>query len=153
MSNIKFTDTLEVTASHGRLAKAAQIYDDEQKATQAALNKKFLAYTPDTDFAHVFDEQAPDPAYVVDDLIENNVKAGRIIRNVNSAFFVLDENNNSTYYPVGSYFLVIKDPVKGDEINKVIRPIVASAYYTACAIKAQESIIKRLDALEARLKV
>lgn len=39
MANIKFTDTLTCTAKHGILAKAKEIYDDNQSLDQTSINK------------------------------------------------------------------------------------------------------------------
>lgn len=39
MPNIKFTDQLECTASHGRLAVASQIFDEALSKTQAEINR------------------------------------------------------------------------------------------------------------------
>lgn len=160
MANIKFTDTIEVTASHGRLAKAAQIYDDEQKATQAALNKKFAALKSGTDFLNIFEENAPDGSYMVDDLIENKVTSGRIIRTANTMIMATDYDGGTRYYSQGSFFIVIKDPVKGDELSDVIRPLIVNPASVAEITHELENshtnmgeIISRISALEARLKV
>lgn len=39
MPNIKFTDQIECTASHGRLAVASQIFDEALSKTQAEINR------------------------------------------------------------------------------------------------------------------
>lgn len=141
MSNIKFTDTLECTASHGRLAVAAQIYDEQQKKTQAAINVEALKPSG-TDFTNVWDENCPGDEYVVADLIESGIKKGQLITNANSGLSAA----TGADFPIGSVFLVIKDPVKGDNVEDVIKPIIVSPVEVA-------KLIKRVEDLEKRLKV
>ena len=158
MSNIQFTDTLEVTASHGRLAKAAQIYDDQQKATQAALNQKFLSYTPGTDFSNIIDTDAEDAASAINELADKHVLKGQLIRNADSDWTPGGEGS-ACVYTQGSIFLVIKDLAKSDspDFDEYLLPIALEASYVASAINIHtvymNDAISRLEALEAKLKV
>lgn len=148
MATIKFTDTLEVTASHGRLAKAAQIYDDQQKSTQAALNQKFAAGLSKSDLLSAIPYEAPGSEYAYEVLKDKPV--GTIFYNVNSSFAMSTAGNPNDVvdFPINSYFIIIATPKEGTDKTKYsewIRPLSPSTI--------PGDILTRLEALEARLKV
>ena len=153
MANIKFTDTIEVTASHGRLAEAAQIYDDQQKATQAALNQKFAAIKSGTDFTAIYEEESPGGNESLSDLVSNKVQVGTIVRNTESSW-----TDGDITYPNNTLFLVIKDPsVNVSTWTEVLLPLIMSpdmiyAQFIDMSEKFS-TISSRLEALEAKLKV
>lgn len=140
MANIKFTDTLEVTASHGRLAKAAQIYDDQQKSTQAALNRKFIDQIGTVDVT--FFESGNKYSDIAAEMLET-------FAGTKGYFFTNGANWNidDSFLPSGTLFYVYTELDEGIENETCFWDYVR---VLGCD---PSSLIDRISALEARLKV
>ena len=141
MANIKFTDTIEVTASHGRLAKAAQIYDDQQKATQADLNLKFKQQQGQAQLT-IF-ESGNKYSDIANEIKEN-------YGGTEGYFFSndVDWDIDGEHLPYGTLFYVYKT-IEADYIDD---ETIFWDYIRVVGCNPT-SLITRLEALEAKLKV
>ena len=161
MANIKFTDTIEVTASHGRLAKAAQIYDDQQKATQAALNQKFAAFKSGTDFTSITDTNAEDFKSGLADLAAKKVLKGQLVRNADADWQIGE--GNALEYPTGTIFIALKDitnvtNITSSDFSNFLLALVPEGSFIVSNLNYIMNLLTnevgpRLEALEAKLKV
>lgn len=171
MSNIKFTDTLECTASHGRLAVAAQIYDEQQKKTQAAINVEALKPSG-TDFTKIQKVSA-----TTQDEFFKAVKSfpvGSVVSFDNDKGSAIELNlsfvESNYFFCPHSLFVIIATPVMNDDYIDGVVPITPSfeqifasdeegstSKYLMDILSSLNEISsenkKRIAALEARLKV
>lgn len=171
MSNIKFTDTLECTASHGRLALATQIYDEQQKKTQAAINVEALKPSG-TDFTNIKNVSAT----TQDEFFQavKNLPVGSVVSFDNDKGSAIQINLSfieSNYtYGAHSIFVISATPAMNDDYIDGVVPITPAletiytmdvegslAYtlnaYLSSAIDMATKNEERIAALEARLKV
>lgn len=139
MSNIKFTDTLECTASHGRLAVAAQIYDEQQKKTQAAINASVLAAMPKDGQLAVFPISATSEEYIYDECKDYPI--GTLLIITSSEMNLTDADGSKQSFSIGSLFYIFAQPQNNRKTLEWLQPIVNNV------------LEARIAALEARLKV
>lgn len=104
MSNIKFTDQLECTASHGRLAVTSQIYDASLSKTQEEINRATRCHVELGSFerSRLAEDAAADPSIsgnaevaVIHYIVTEKNRSGVILQQVGATkttqILILDE--------------------------------------------------------------